>query len=120
MKILIVDDSKAMRKIVQRALQSTQAYGGAALVEATNGREALDVVESEQPDIVLSDWNMPEMTGIELLEVLKERGAAPKTFGFVTSESTPEMYDRAISAGAGFLVSKPFTAEALESALAAA
>ena len=119
MKILIVDDSKAMRKIVQRSLKSTAAYADAAVVEATNGREALDVIEAEAPDIVISDWNMPEMTGIELLEALHDRGNLP-TFGFVTSESTPEMYDRAMGAGAGFLVSKPFTAEALESALASA
>lgn len=120
MKILVVDDSKAMRKIVQRALQSTDRYAGASVVEATNGREALDAVEVEQPDIVLSDWNMPEMSGIELLEALNDRDARPPQFGFVTSESTPEMYDRAMSAGASFLVSKPFTPEALESALTSA
>jgi two-component system, chemotaxis family, chemotaxis protein CheY len=117
MKILVVDDSKAMRMIVTRALKSTAAYGGATIVEAADGKQALDVIGSEQPDIVLSDWNMPEMTGIELLETLSAQGSSV-TFGFVTSESTPEMHDRAMAAGARFLVTKPFTADAIERALA--
>jgi two-component system, chemotaxis family, chemotaxis protein CheY len=119
MKILVVDDSKAMRMIVKRALASTSAYAGADIVEACDGREALGLIGSEQPDVVLSDWNMPEMTGIELLESLQAQGTTV-TFGFVTSESTPEMYDRAMAAGARFLVTKPFTADSLERALAAA
>lgn len=116
MKILIVDDSKAMRAIVRRALSATGAYAAAEVVEATNGAEALDMVGAEQPDVVLSDWNMPEMTGIELLEALNAAGNLPP-FGFVTSESTPEMHDRAMANGARFLVSKPFTPESLERAL---
>lgn len=116
MKILIVDDSKAMRMIVRRALASTPAYGGATVVEAENGVEALERVDAEAPDVILSDWNMPEMNGIELLEALVTRGPVPP-FGFVTSESTPEMHERAISSGACFLVSKPFTPESLSSAL---
>ena len=116
MKILIVDDSKAMRAIVRRALGATGGYASAEVVEATNGAEALDMIPAEQPDLVLSDWNMPEMTGIELLEALNAAGTIPP-FGFVTSESTPEMHDRAMANGASFLVSKPFTPEALERAL---
>lgn len=115
MKILIVDDSKAMRAIVRRALSAT-GYADADVVEAADGSEALGVISAEQPDVVLSDWNMPEMTGIELLEALNAAGTVPP-FGFVTSESTPEMYDRAMANGARFLVSKPFTPEALASAL---
>jgi len=116
MKILIVDDSKAMRAIVRRALSSTEPYAGAEVVEACDGAEALAMIPQEQPDVVLSDWNMPEMTGIELLEALNAAGTVPP-FGFVTSESTPEMHDRAMASGARFLVSKPFTPEALASAL---
>ena len=118
MKVLVVDDSKAMRKIVTRALTAIDAYRDATVVEAENGREALDVIEAEAPDLVLSDWNMPEMSGIELLEALSERGSGVR-FGFVTSESTPDMFDRASAAGAAFLVSKPFTPESLGQALGA-
>ena len=120
MKILIVDDSKAMRMIVMRALKSTSAYGDAEMLQAVDGKEALGMIEADPPDLVLSDWNMPEMSGIELLQTLSDRGIVPPTFGFVTSEHTPEMYDRAMAAGAQFLVSKPFTPESLEGALAGA
>lgn len=119
MKILVVDDSKAMRMIVKRTLAKTDIGGSATLIEAENGAEALGLVRSEQPDIILSDWNMPEMNGIDFLLALNAEGLTP-TFGFVTSESTPEMYERAMSSGARFLVTKPFTSESLEQALAAA
>lgn len=116
MKILVVDDSKAMRMIVKRTLSQT-GYANATMLEAGNGLEALDVIAAEQPDLVLSDWNMPEMNGIDLLDTLNAKGSTV-TFGFVTSESTPDMYDRAMSSGARFLVSKPFTPQSLESAVA--
>lgn len=119
MKILIVDDSRAMRAIVRRALAASDTYAGAQVVEAADGAQALGVIAAERPDVVLSDWNMPEMTGIELLEALGASGSLPP-FGFVTSESTPEMHDRAMAHGARFLVPKPFTPEALASALDAA
>ena len=118
MKILVVDDSRAMRMIVKRTLSQTD-YSNATMLEASNGLEALDVIAAERPDLVLSDWNMPEMNGIDLLDALSAKGSTV-TFGFVTSESTPDMYDRAMSSGAKFLVSKPFTPESLESALAGA
>lgn len=116
MKILVVDDSKAMRMIVRRALMGSPAYAGADVVEAENGQQGLDAVDNESPDVILSDWNMPEMNGIEFLEALGSRGSHPP-FGFVTSESTPEMVERATAAGAKFLVSKPFTPESLAQAL---
>lgn len=118
MKILVVDDSKVMRSIVMRSLRSTTRYADAELIEAGDGNEALVRIEAERPDLVLSDWNMPGMDGIHLLEALKERGSTVK-LGFVTSESTPEMYDRAMAAGASFLVTKPFTPASLERALEA-
>lgn len=116
MKILVVDDSRAMRMIVVRTLKQTDLGSHADVVEATNGAEALGLVREQQPDLVLSDWNMPEMSGIQLLEALNAEGITPP-FGFVTSESTPEMYERAMANGAKFLVTKPFTPESLGKAL---
>lgn len=107
MKILIVDDSKAMRMIVKRTLKQA-GFGDAAMCEATNGREGLDAVKAEAPDLVLCDWNMPEMNGIEFLRALRAEGDETK-FGFVTSEGTAEMRQQAQDAGALFLISKPFT-----------
>lgn len=119
MKILVVDDSKAMRAIVKRALSTIDRVSGATIIEAADGKEALATYRAEQPDLIMSDWNMPEMTGIELLQALNETGASVP-FGFVTSESTPEMHDLAATHGAKFMVTKPFTPEAVDRALAGA
>jgi len=109
MKILVTDDSKAMRMIVIRTMRQA-GFDGHEFVEADNGAAALTVILEDAPDLVLSDWNMPEMTGIELKEALNTAGITVP-FGFVTSETTPEMRERAIEAGALFLLAKPFTVD---------
>ena len=116
MKILIADDSKAMRMIVIRQLRQA-GYGDATLLEASNGAEGLDMVRAAEPDLVLSDWNMPEMDGIAFLRALRDEGN-DVTFGFVTSESTDAMRHEAAVAGASFLIAKPFTPEDFEASLA--
>jgi two-component system chemotaxis response regulator CheY len=115
-KILLVDDSKAMRIIVKRALREA-GYGKEAIREAENGDDAFRLIQEECPDLLLSDWNMPGTNGIELLEKISSAGYKMR-FGFVTSESSPEMRARAAGAGAHFLIAKPFTAEDLQLALA--
>ena len=117
MEFLIVDDSKAMRMIVTRVLRQA-GYEGSTFREAADGAEALAAVRESRPDLVLSDWNMPEMNGIDFLRALRAEGI-DVPFGFVTSESTPEMRETALAAGASFLVAKPFTADAFQEALAA-
>jgi two-component system chemotaxis response regulator CheY len=114
-KILIVDDSRAMRSLVKRAVE--QAESGHELAEAANGVEALRAIETRRPDLVLSDWNMPEMNGLELLRALRSAGDATP-FGFVTSDSSPHMRELAQNEGAQFLISKPFTSDTLRAALA--
>lgn len=106
MKVLIADDSRAMRRIVAAMLKEA-GFRKLTIVEAVDGQEALEKAVSESPDVVISDWNMPNMTGMELLAALRDRGDTTP-FGFVTSESNPEMKERALAAGAGFLVTKPF------------
>jgi two-component system, chemotaxis family, chemotaxis protein CheY len=115
MKILIVDDSKAMRMIVRRQLNEI-GLADADYFEATNGVEGMAAVKEHQPDLVLSDWNMPEMTGIEMLEALNAEGVEVK-LGFVTSESQDSYKERAVEAGAMFLISKPFNADTFKRAL---
>ena len=116
MKILIADDSRVMRQIVVRTMRQA-GFGDHDLIEASNGREAFDMAKAENPDLILSDWNMPEMTGIELLRQLRASGSDVK-FGFVTSESTPEMKDQAEAAGALFFIVKPFSAERFDEVFA--
>ncbi len=115
MRILIVDDSKAMRMIVLRTLRQA-GYGGHEMDQAANGVEALAAIEKCPFDLILCDWNMPEMSGLELLRELKARGSTA-SFGFVTSEGTGEMRHVAAEAGASFLIVKPFTDLAFQQAL---
>lgn len=116
MKVLIVDDSKAMRLIVQRTLRQA-GFDGLDIIEASSAMEGLDLVASEHPDLILSDWNMPEMSGIEMLEKLNERGSTARV-GMVTSRGSDEMRIRAREAGALFLMTKPFTPDDFQTALA--
>jgi two-component system chemotaxis response regulator CheY len=116
MRILVVDDSRVMRQIVIRTLRQA-GHGGHEILEAENGREALSVVQDDAPDLVLSDWNMPEMSGIDLLDALRS-GGSTVPFGFVTSEGSDDMRARASASGALFLIAKPFTPEAFGEALA--
>ena len=115
MKILIVDDSKAMRMIVCRTLKQTD-FSGYTVIEAENGVEALNKIASESPDLVLSDWNMPEMKGIDLLKRVRDTGNRV-SFGFITSESSIETKKLAHDSGADFLVTKPFTPDSMQAAL---
>ncbi|MCP5056706.1 MAG: response regulator [bacterium] len=115
MKILIVDDSGIMRKIVTRTLRQA-GFGGHDIEEAENGIDALAKIEADAPDVVLTDWNMPEMTGIELAREMNEKELGIP-FAFITSECTAEMREEADGAGAVAFLTKPFTAETMESVL---
>lgn len=114
MKILVVDDSPVMRKLVTRSIR--QAGYNADIVEAEDGLQALTVTEDERPNVILADWNMPNMTGIEMLKALRADGNRTPV-GFVTSESTAEIRVSAQQAGASFFLSKPIDTTQLEIAL---
>lgn len=121
MLVLVVDDSRAMRMIVLSHLRKA-GFSSHEFIEAENGKIALDLVLSKEPDVILSDWNMPEMTGIQLLTELdrlvkeKKLDKLPK-FVFVTSESTFEMISQAENLGAKGFITKPFTVEIFEAKL---
>jgi two-component system, chemotaxis family, chemotaxis protein CheY len=115
LNILIVDDSKAMRAIVMRAVKAA-GLADASYKEASNGAEALAAIRASQPDLVLSDWNMPEMSGFELIQALRAEGNGVKV-GLVTSETNPELRKQALDAGAIFMLAKPFTPDVVKAAL---
>ena len=117
MRILVVDDSKAMRMIVIRTLRQA-GYGDHTYEEAVNGAEALTAIQASAPDLVLSDWNMPEMNGIELLEALNTAGIK-LPFGFITSEGTDAIKTQAADAGARFLITKPFNVDKFQAVMEA-
>lgn len=116
MNILIVDDSRAMRLIVARTLRQC-SVPITSITEAADGSEALPIAKAKAFDLIICDWNMPTMNGLELLRALREAGVRTR-FGFCTSESTPEMRVLGMNAGASFFVTKPFTAESFDAALA--
>ena len=110
-RTLIVDDSSVMRKIVERALR--QAGLDLLVVhEAGSGTEGLDLLKTNQVDLILSDINMPSMDGLEFLRQIKAQNLAPGVpVVMITTESSEEHVKQAIQSGAQGYIRKPFTAE---------
>jgi two-component system chemotaxis response regulator CheY len=115
MDILLVDDSKTMRGTVQRAIRQA-GFRGLTVGEAENGVQVLEKLRTDQPKLILSDWNMPEMSGIDFL-VQVRASANQVPFGFITSEASAAIKELAMKSGASFLVTKPFSPETMQEAL---
>lgn len=116
-RILIVDDSRAIQAIIRRALECEE-LGDLQIQTACDGAEALDKVHSFKPDLVLSDWHMPGVSGIELLQTLRQTGHSDIAVGFVTTESAADCLTQARSNGALFVLNKPFDDAALRRVVA--
>jgi two-component system chemotaxis response regulator CheY len=116
-KALIVDDSRAIRMILSKILREL----GYEVREAANGREALDVMEVEKTAVklVLADWNMPEINGLDLLKQLRQNPELSSLVVImVTTETGLDQMVAALEAGANEYVMKPFTKEILVEKLA--
>jgi two-component system chemotaxis response regulator CheY len=111
---LVVDDSKVIRKVARHILETLNF----SVDEAEDGRQALSRVEAKMPDVVLLDWNMPVMSGLEFLRCLRagDYQVQPKVV-FCTTENDTTHIRAAIEAGADEYVMKPFDRETLESKL---
>jgi two-component system chemotaxis response regulator CheY len=113
--ILIVDDYKTMLRIIRNLLQQ---IGFTEIDEATDGAAALDRIRSRSYQLVLTDWNMQPMTGLELLKKVREQEQTKKLpVILVTAESKAENIVAAKQAGVNNYIIKPFTAEVLKSKL---
>jgi two-component system, chemotaxis family, chemotaxis protein CheY len=107
--VLIVDDSSVMRKIVERAVRQS-GLTLKKVLEAENGEIALKLLQTESPDLVFSDINMPTMDGIEFLRHLREAGTASSVpILMITTEGGEAKVMEAISLGARGYIRKPFT-----------
>ena len=108
---LIVDDSKVIRKVARHILETLEFD----VEEAGDGQEALTRCEQKMPDVVLLDWNMPVMSGMEFLRLLRQRGHGdqPKVV-FCTTENDVAHIARALHAGANEYIMKPFDKEIVE------
>jgi two-component system chemotaxis response regulator CheY len=112
MKILIVDDFPTMRKIIRQVLSQ---IGYLDVIEASDGQVALSVLK-ENPDVkfIISDWNMPNMTGVELLRAIRSNPAHSQVpFLMVTAEADKENIVEAVKNGANNYIVKPFNAATL-------
>ena len=111
---LVVDDSKVIRKVARHILETLEF----SVDEAEDGRQALSRIENQMPDVVLLDWNMPVMSGMEFLRTLRQLNYVnrPKIV-FCTTENDAAHIRAAIEAGADDYVMKPFDRETLASKL---
>jgi two-component system chemotaxis response regulator CheY len=111
MKILIVDDFATMRKVIRNLLKQV---GYENILEAEDGVSALRVLKAQKVDLIISDWNMPNMTGFELLKAVRADADLGKTpFLMVTAEALQDNVVAAVKAGVSNYIVKPFTAEVL-------
>jgi len=115
LRALVVDDSRAMRSIISKIL----ARLGFEVAQAADGVEALATLSTGAPfDVVLSDWNMPEMNGLEFVKALRaDPRFARVVVVMVTTETHIEQMMTALEAGANEYIMKPFTAEVIEDKL---
>ena len=115
--VLIVDDSAAIRKILQRVLRQAE-IPLAAVYEASDGVEALEILKAQKVGLVLSDINMPNMDGIEFLTRVRAEPAWEKLpFLMVSTEGSQAKVLEAVERGASGYVRKPFTAEQIKEKL---
>ena len=111
MDILIVDDFATMRRILRNVLKQ---IGLTSIKEADDGKSALKELKKKKFDLVLCDWNMPEMSGIELLKAIRADDELKDIpFVMVTAESQRDNILEAVKAGANNYIVKPFTADTI-------
>ena len=115
MKVLVVDDFATMRKIIKNVLKQINIEN---VVEAENGKHALGVLAGDSVDLIISDWIMPEMTGIEFLKACKaDDNIKTIPFIMVTAEALKDNIMEAIKSGVDNYIVKPFTPDKLREAI---
>jgi two-component system chemotaxis response regulator CheY len=114
-KVLVVDDMSTMRKIVGKILKD---MGYTNIVEAADGVQAWEAIQKEQIGLVISDWNMPNCSGLEFLKKVRGDQRFKKTpFLLVTAEAEQHQVAEAVKSGVDQYVVKPFSKDALEAKL---
>ena len=110
-KVLVVDDSPTMRRIVTNTLKR---IGYADLKEAENGQEALILLGGNEFDLIVTDWNMPGMSGLEFIKSVRSDNSNKLPILMVTTRSEAEDVKEALQAGANSHIVKPFTPQVLK------
>ncbi|MEM5785774.1 MAG: response regulator [Syntrophobacteraceae bacterium] len=114
--VLVVDDFLTMRRIVRKILRDLDFQN---IIEAEDGTVAVDVLKTNKVDLIVSDWNMPKMTGLELLKHVRGNDDLKDLpFLMITAEAQKENIVEAVKAKVSNYIVKPFTAATLEEKLA--
>jgi two-component system chemotaxis response regulator CheY len=112
---LVVDDSRVVRKVARRILEELQF----TIEEAADGNLAMQACLRQMPDVILLDWNMPVMNGIDFLRQLRRmRGGEAPVVVFCTTENDIQHIQEAIGAGANEYIMKPFDSEIIQAKFA--
>ncbi len=113
MRIITVDDSSTMRRIIKNTLKRI-GYGDEVL-EAENGKEALEVLENKEVDLIITDWNMPVMDGLTFVKKIRsDKKYDDVPIIMVTTEAAKEDIITALKAGVNNYIVKPFTPQVLK------
>jgi len=107
-----------MQAIVRRAVIET-GIEALDIQTASSGHDALNQVQSFKPDVVLTDWHMPGMTGLQMVQTMRQMGLRDTYVGFVTTETQNDRVQEALNNGANFVLNKPFKDEELREKLGA-
>jgi two-component system chemotaxis response regulator CheY len=111
MKVLVVDDFATMRRIVRNILKQ---LGFTNIVEADDGTTALEIMKADKIDLVLCDWNMPKVSGLDLLKQMKaDSDLKDIPFLMITAEAQKQNIIEAVKTGVSNYIVKPFTADTI-------
>ena len=111
MKVLVVDDFATMRRIVRNILKQ---LGFTNIVEADDGTTALEIMKTDKVDLVLCDWNMPKVSGLDLLKQMKADSDLKNIpFLMITAEAQKQNIIEAVKTGVSNYIVKPFTADTI-------
>lgn len=114
LNILVVDDSAVMRKIIIKAI-SEGRFADASITEASDGAEGLKVFNPGKTDLILADWNMPNLNGLEFIKKVREIRTSKKIIVImITTEGSGGKMEEAMNSGVDNYITKPFTSSQLE------
>jgi two-component system chemotaxis response regulator CheY len=115
MKVLVVDDFATMRRILKNILKQ---IGFTKIIDADDGSTALAMLKKDKVDLIISDWNMPKVSGLELLKAVRsDESIKDMPFLMVTAEAQKDSVVQAIQAGVSNYVVKPFTPDTIKEKL---
>ena len=117
LNIMVVDDSAVMRKIITKAINEGR-FSSSSVSEASDGAEGMKIFDPAKYDLVLADWNMPNLNGLEFIKKIREIKTSKKIIVImITTEGSVSKMEEAMNSGADNYITKPFTSAQLEQKL---